>query len=598
MLSWVEYLKKGLSRNLPEDHYNKETKYGRLRDNFKYIFPSVKKEWKLGIISISILIFASLLQYPQPMITKYLIDEVLVKKQIELVIPVVILLAVISLGQYVSGMMKSYYQMRFSQEVILDIQEKLIKKVLSLPKLFFDKNKSGYLMSRIRGDVRGANWFLSGTAVNLFMSSMKFIGGVFFLFYLDWRLALPILLSLPIPFLTIRFFSKRSYIMSHHNNEINAQSNAVLQETVSSVSLIKSFANETKALKNLIGIFRKKVEIGYENQSVGFLSNMINQLLPMVAKLLVTLFGAYWIIDGQWEIGTLIAYQAYLMYVYGPVNQLSNSINSLQSARATLDRMATMFELDPEENIDTGIKIENINGDIKFDKVTFYYEKNNPVLNNLSFEIKKGENWAIIGSSGVGKSTLINLILRFYKTLEGNIYIDNYNLNEINIRTYRRKIGYVSQKHYIQSGSIKDNLKYGNKEASEDDIIKACKIAEIHNFIMELPDGYDSNIEENAENLSEGQKQRISIARALVSNPDLLIFDEPTSSLDNKTERSIYQSLPESIRGKTTITIAHRISTIKSANKILLLRKDKPPVIGTYSEIKKHPDFIEFIDED
>lgn len=597
MFTWFEYLKKGLSRELPPDEYNKNVKYGRLRDNIKYLFPFIKRRWKLGAISIAVLIISSLLQYPQPMITKFLIDDVLIKKQIDLVIPVVALLAAIGIGQYLSGMFKSYYQMRFSQEVILDIQEKLVNKVLSLPKMFFDKNRSGYLMSRIRGDVQGANWFLSGTLVNLFMAAMRFAGGVFFLFYLEWRLALPIMMSLPLPFFTIRYFSKRSYIMSHHSNEMNAQSNATLQETVSSVSLIKSFANEAKALKKLIGMFRKNVEIGYEQQSVGFLSNMINQLLPTVAKLFVILFGAYWVIDGQWEIGTLIAFQAYLMYVYGPVNQLSQSINSLQSARATLDRLATMFELDPEENVDKGIKISKLSGKIKFENVTFFYEKNNPVLENISFSVNPGENWALIGSSGIGKTTLISLILRFYKPLEGNIYFDEQDVKDLNVRSLRQRIGYVSQKSMLQSGTIMENLKYGNPGASDEDVIVAAKIADIHDFIDQMPDKYESKVEEEAENISEGQKQRLAIARALVRNPDILILDEPTSSLDNITEKTIYQSLPNSIKGKTTITIAHRLSTIRSSDKIMLLRKDKPPLIGSHVDLINNPDYIAFFED-
>ena len=591
MLSWIQYLKQGLSRELPDDQYQKNIKYGRLRDNIKYLFPSIIKRWKLGVISAIVLVITSLLTYPQPMINKYLIDDVLLKKNVDMVIPVVVLMAIIWLGSYLLNMLKSYYQMRFSQEVILDLQEKLIKKVLALPKIFFDTNRTGYLMSRIRGDVNGVNWFISGTIVQLFLSAMRFIGGVGFLFYLEWRLAIPIMISLPIPFLLIKFFAKRSYIMSHHSSELNARSNANLQEVVSSVSLIKSFANETKALKNVISMFRKKVEIGYEQQSIGFLSSAVNQLMPTIAKLFIMLFGAYWVISGEWELGSLIAFQSYLMYVYGPVNQLSSSINALQSARATLDRLASMFELTSEDNTDTGKKISRLDGSIRFENVTFFYEVNNPVLNNISFEIKPKEHWALIGSSGIGKTTLISLILKFYKPLEGNIYFDGIDSSELNVRSLRERIGYVSQRTNLQSGSIMENLKYGNADASDEDVIKATKIVEIHDFIEELPNKYETVIEEDADNLSEGQKQRIAIARALVRNPDILILDEPTSSLDNITEKSIYQSLPSSVKDKTSITIAHKLHTIKSADKIMLIRKDKPPLIGSHEELKNEIDY-------
>lgn len=577
MLSWIRYLKKGLSRGLPSDQYNKQMKYGRLRDNIKYLFPSAKKYWKLAVISIIVLILASLLTYPQPMIMKFLIDDVLLVKKIGLVVPVVIIFAAVGLGQYLFNMLKNYYQMRFSQEVILDLQEKLVKKVLSLPKNFFDKNRSGYLMSRISGDVQGINWFVSGTLVNLLMSAFKFVGGVGFLFYLEWRLALPVVLTLPLPFLMIRFFAKRSYIMSHHSSELRARSNAALQETVTSVSLIKSFSNEVKALKNLIAMFRKKVEIGYEQKSVGFLSNAVNQLMPTVARILVLLFGAFWIIEGSWELGSLIAFQSYLSYVYGPVNQLSGSINSLQTARATLDRIATMFELMPEENTETGKKVDRLRGNIRFENVTFFYEADNPVLSNISFEIKAGEHWAVMGESGAGKTTLISLILRFYKPLGGEIYFDGMPASELNVRSLRQRIGYVSQRIDLQSGTVMDNLKYGNPGATDEEIIRAAKTADIHMFIQGLPQKYDSPIEESAANLSEGQKQRIAIARALVRDPDILILDEPTSALDSKTEKSIYQALPESVKDKTVITITHRESKIENADRILLLKRNLEP---------------------
>jgi ABC-type bacteriocin/lantibiotic exporter with double-glycine peptidase domain len=597
MQTWLSYLKRGLSRKLPKDKYYHEENYGRLRDNIKYLFPSVKKHWKAGLLSFVSIAITSLLAYPLPMINKYLIDDVLIPKKLNLIIPVVLVIVSIQIGEYLFGLLKNYYQMRFSQEVILDIQNKLVEKVLSLPKYFFDTNRSGYLMSRINRDVQGVSFFISGTLVRLLMSFIKFIGGVGFLFYLDWRLALPIVLSLPLPFFSIRFFSRRSYIMSHHVSELNANSNAVLQETVSSVSLIKSFANEVRALKNISTIFKKRVDISYENQIVGFLSSSINQFFPSIAKLMVLIFGAYWVVDGQWELGTLLAYLSYLMYVYGPVNQLSSSINSLQSSRATLDRLATMFQLDSEINYDKGKEIDKLNGNIIFENVTFYYETDKPVINDLTFEIRSGDHIAIVGESGVGKTTLISLILRFYLPVRGNIHFDNIPVSEMNIKALRKRIGYVSQRIALESGTIMENLKYGNETATDQEIKEACKIANIHNYIETLDKKYNTALAEGGENLSEGQKQRIAIARALIKKPDILILDEPTSSLDNITEKSIYDILPEILKGKTVITIAHKLSTIKSSNKIILLRKNKKALIGNFRELEAEKDFIDLFGE-
>ena len=597
MITWLRYLKSGLSRKLPTDHFNKKVEYTKLRYNLKYIYPSIIEHWKPGVINLVLTLLTSLLAFPLPIISKYFIDDVLQKKKLELVFPVIGLMVLISVMTYLFGLLKQFYSMRFTQEVILHLQTRLMTKILALPKFFFDKNRSGYLMSRITNDVGGVNWFISGTVVNLFIQGIRFVGGLGFLFFLEWRLALPVLFTLPFPLIVTKYFAKRSYIMSHYNSELTAETHASLQETVATVPLIKAFATEKRSLEILVGMLKKKIDFGYEQNSIGNLNSTINSILPSITKLAVLVFGAIWVIKGEWELGSLFAFQAYLGYVYGPVNSLSGSINSLQSARATLERLASIFEMDSEENVEEGKKVKRLNGAIEFRNISFAYESSKPVLTDLSFKINPGENCAVIGSSGVGKTTLVSLILRFYKPHQGNIYYDNIVSNEYNVRALRRRFGYVAQSTSLQMGTIMDILKYGNQNATDNEVKKATRIAEIADFIENLPEKYNTVIEENGSNLSEGQKQRLSIARALVRNPDVLILDEPTSAIDNVTENSIIKALPESVKNKTTITIAHRLNTIKSADKIIFLRKNKPALIGTQSELMNHTDYQEFYEE-
>jgi ABC-type bacteriocin/lantibiotic exporter with double-glycine peptidase domain len=594
MYSWLRHLKNGLSRKLPEDHFNKKIKYGSLRNNLKYLYPSVIKHWRAGLVSLILLVIAAALTYPQPMITRYLIDEVLLKKKINLLLPVISLMVIIGISSFLINLIKQYYNIRFSQEVILDLQGKLIAKVMTLPKLFFDKNRSGYLMSRISSDVQGVNFFISGTVMNLFIEALRFIGGVCFLFYLEWRIALPVILTLPLPFLTTRFFARRSYAMSHYNSELSARANASLQETVSSIPLIKSFATEQRALGSLIAQLKKKLTMSYEQNSVNSLNNAITRFMPSIAKFAVLVFGSYWVINGEWQLGSLLAFQAYLSFVYTPITHLSGSINQLQTARATLDRVATLFAMDSETNSASGREVEKLEGQIKFRQVSFAYETEKPVLTDISFKISPGEHWAIVGSSGIGKTTLTSLILKLYIPQQGEIYFDGIASSEFNIRSLRRRIGYVSQMTCLQTGTIMGNLKYGNPDATDNEVINATKIAKIHDFIESMPNKYASRVEENGDNFSAGQKQRIAIARALIRDPDMLIFDEPTASLDNLTEKSIYDELPESIKGKTTITVAHRIRTIKLSDKIILLRKGQVPLIGSHEQLMEHQDYQEF----
>jgi ABC-type bacteriocin/lantibiotic exporter with double-glycine peptidase domain len=594
MYSWLQHLKSGLSRKLLDDHFNKKIQYGSLSNNLKYLYPSIIKHWRIGLTSVTLLIFAAVLTYPQPMIIRYLIDEVLLPKKIEMLMPVIILIVIIGISSFLTGLLKQYYNTRFSQEVMLDLQEKLIAKVMTLPKLFFDKNRSGYLMSRISNDVQGINWFISGTVVNLLIEGIRFIGGVGFLFYLEWRIALPVVLTLPIPFLTTRFFAKRNYAMSHHNSERSAKANASLQETVASIPLIKAFATEQRALGGLVEQLKKKMTMTYEQCSVNSLNNAITKLMPSLAKVAVLIFGSYWVINGEWQLGSLLAFQAYLSFVYTPITHLSSSITQLQSARATLDRIASLFAMDSEANTSGGKLIEQFDGRIEFRQVSFSYEPSLPVLTDISFEIKPGEHWAIIGSSGIGKTTITSLILKLYIPQHGEIYFDGISSSELNIRSLRHRIGYVSQITSLQTGTVMENLKYGNHDATDSEVIQAAKIAEIHDFIENMPDKYASIVEENGDNFSTGQKQRLAIARALIRNPDILILDEPTSALDNMTEKSIYDALPESVNNKTTVTVAHRMGTIKLSDKIIFLRKDQVPLIGTHQQLTKHKDYQDF----
>jgi ABC-type bacteriocin/lantibiotic exporter with double-glycine peptidase domain len=402
------------------------------------------------------------------------------------------------------------------------------------------------------------------------------------------------MLTLPLPFLTTRFFARRSYAMSHYNSELSARANASLQETVSSIPLIKSFATEQRAISGLVKQLKKRLTMSYEQNSVSSLNNAITRFMPSIARFAVLVFGSYWVINGEWQLGSLLAFQAYLSFVYTPVTQLSSSITQLQSARATLDRLATLFAMDSEANTSSGIDVAKLKGQIEFKNIAFAYETKKPVLTDLSFKIKSGEHWAIVGSSGIGKTTLTSLILKLYIPQQGEIYFDDIAASEFNIRALRRRIGYVSQVTCLQTGTIMENLKYGNLDASDEAVIKATKIADIHNFIESMPDKYLTVVEENGDNFSAGQKQRIAIARALIRNPDILILDEPTSALDNVTEKSIYDALPESVKNKTTITVAHRMRTIKLSDKIILLRHNQNPLIGSHDELMQHQDYQEF----
>jgi ABC-type multidrug transport system fused ATPase/permease subunit len=301
--------------------------------------------------------------------------------------------------------------------------------------------------------------------------------------------------------------------------------------------------------------------------------------------------GAYWVINGHWTLGSLLAFQAYLGYVFGPAQFLANANLQLQNARASLERVSALFDIVPEENMGTGKKVERLTGDIEFRNVSFSYDSREPVLKDFSFRIRPGEHVAIVGPSGVGKTTLLSLILRFYKPTAGEIYFDGRPASDYEVGSLRQRIGYVSQSPILLSGTILENLRYGNPDAREEQVFRAAGASGIHDFICSLKGGYESEIGERGVNLSEGQKQRLSIARALVKDPDILVLDEPTSALDSLTEKTIFQSLPPLVKDKTLFVVAHRLSTIRDSDRILLLNENRLLAIGTHQSLFETNDY-------
>ena len=585
MHNWFSYLKRGLSRKLPEDRLAGKEGYSGLKANLQNLGPFVKRHWWKGLMGAGLIIFTSLLGFPQPLIMRYVVDDVILNRQLGLLFGAILLLIGIFLAEHLANLLHKYYFARFEQEVTLDIQKDLLDHTLSLPKSFFDDNQTGYLMSRLSSDVEGLRWFFSGTIVHIFNNTIRCIGGLGLLFYLEWRLAIGVLVILPFIAISVRYFSHKVHVLSHQSMEKQAMVSSMFQESLSSVSLIKAFSSEARTTGRLMSGLKGTFQISMEQSTVSSVANFIINSMPAVARGVVLALGAYWVINGQWTLGSLLAFQAYLGYVFGPAQYLASANLELQNARASLERVSALFDIVPEEKIGFGKTIDRLKGKIEFKNVSFSYDDREPVLEDISFRIHAGEHVAIVGPSGVGKTTLMSLILRFYRPTSGEIYFDGSPATDYEVGSLRRRIGYVSQSTLLLSGTIMENLRYGNPEANEEQVTQATKAAGIHEFIQSLPAGYKAEIGEKGVNLSEGQKQRLSIARALVKDPDILVLDEPTSALDSKTEKSIFHSLPSLVRDKTLFVAAHRLSTIKNSDSILLLNENRLIAVGTHQSL-------------
>jgi len=585
MKTWLEYLKNGLARKAPEDRIAGGKTYAGIGESLRRHLPFFRRHWKKGALGAGFILLNALMAFPMPLVSRFVIDDVILGRQLSLLPWVLLLMAAIALFSRGLGLLQNWFFLRYSQDITLDIQKQVLDHSFSLPKSFFDKNQTGYLLARMTGDIGGVTWFLSGSLMGILTNILYLIGGIILLFWLEWRLALAALAAVPVFLLALRRFSDRMHALNHAGNEESARYMSRFQETLNSIPLVKAFAAEEHAVGGIMNGLRQVFRLSAERSVVGSVTGLALSSTPSLVNFCVFAIGAYWVITGHWSLGSLFAFQAYLGRVFSPAQSLTSTGLQMQNIRASLERLTALLDVVPEGNAGKGEKIEALEGGIEFRNVSFEYDPKNPVLSEVSFRVNPGEHIAVVGPSGVGKTTLLSLLLRFYNPTGGEILYDGKPARDYDLRSLRQRIGYVSQSPILLSGTIMENLRYGNLDASVAEVMQACRVAGIHEFITGLPGGYEGEVGEKGVNLSEGQKQRLAIARALVKDPDILVLDEPTAALDGLTEKSIFQALPRETRGKTLFVVAHRLSTVVDCDRILLLNENRLVAEGAHGEL-------------
>ncbi|MGK9368883.1 ABC transporter ATP-binding protein [Melioribacter sp. Ez-97] len=538
------------------------------------------------LLAILLNIVVAILPSVRPYLTKIAIDDYIANKDFEGLITISALLLGTLLSQAVVQYFLTYFTELMGQKIIFDIRVQLFRHVEKLALRFFDKTPIGRIVTRVTNDVESLNEMFSSGIVSVFSDIFVIIWIFFFMFTMSWDLSLVTLSVIPILFYATFLFRKKVREAYRDVRYHLARLNSYMQEHITGMNVVQLFSKEDEELKKFSSINNDYKNANIRSVFYYAIFFPFVELLSAISIGLIIWYGGGEVVQKNLTLGVLIAFLQYTEMFWRPVRDLSEKYNILQTAMASSERIFKL--LDDKtfvKNPENPVKLENVKGEIEFKNVWFAYNPGEYVLKDISFKINAGETAAIVGATGAGKTSIINILTRFYDIEKGAIFLDGVDISKVDKRDLRRYISVVLQDVYLFSGTIKSNISLGNEEISEERIISAAKTVGAHDFIMKLPGKYDEIVKEKGATLSVGQKQLISFARALAYNPKILILDEATSSIDTETEILIQKAIEKLLRGRTSIVIAHRLSTIQNADKILVMHKGELKEVGTHQEL-------------
>ena len=521
-----------------------------------------------------------------PWIIKDMIDEVLADKNGTMLnwIAASIIAIFIVRGLFWYG--QNYLMSYVGQSVIIDIRAAVFKKLQRLSVSFYDKNKTGTIMSYVTNDVNALQSAMVENTIEMITEGFILIGSVVAMIYLDWRLTLFTVCTFPVVLWFMEFFGKKIRKTGGRIQECTADITSVLQESVASARVIKSFVREDYEVDRFDVENKANFRANMKNAQLMATLTPVVELVAAIGVTMIIWYGGNNVINGTITAGSLVAFLTYAVNISNPIKRLTRVIGNIQKALAAAQRVFMIIDM-PEEIAESrdAKQLPEVSGKVEFQNVSFAYNDKGTVITDLSFSVKPAEVIAIVGPSGAGKSTIANLLPRFYDVNKGDIKIDGHSVREVTLDSLREQVGIVPQETMLFNGSVYNNILYGRLDATKEEIEAAAKAANAHDFIMQLTDGYETKLGDRGVNLSGGQRQRIAIARAILKNPRILILDEATSALDTESERVVQEALDRLMVGRTSFVIAHRLSTVKNADKILVLEKGNLVESGTHDEL-------------
>lgn len=484
--------------------------------------------------------------------------------------------------------MRMYIMAKVSNEVLLTIREELYTHIQTLSFQFFDSRPTGKILARIIGDVNSLKEVLSNSVTTLIPDFITILSVVGIMFVKNWKLAAAALSSLPLMILGVAFVQSKSHIRWQIHRKKGSNMNAFVHEDISGMYVVQSFGAEQETKQIFEELLQEHKDSFVDAVRYADAFGPIVDFCWGLGTMVLYFFGVNMILDGMLQVGTLIAFGTYISMFWRPVMNLSNFYNQLVTNIAGAERIFEILDTKPDlTDGETACEMSEITGAVSFRHVTFSYEKEKEVLKDVSFEIEPGQTVALIGPTGAGKSTIVNLICRFYDIQHGQVCIDGRDVKSVTIESLRSQMGIMTQDVFLFSGTIRENIRYGRLEASEEEIIRAAKAVHAHEFIMKMEKGYDTELKERGAGLSAGQRQLLAFARTMLSEPKILILDEATSSIDTHTEILVQKGIEALLKGRTSFVIAHRLSTIQNADRIFRVDNGGILELNSFEEIEK-----------
>ena len=547
-----------------------------------------------GLLSLVLLmvVISSAMGLLGPYLVGMAIDEYIVTKNSNGFIALLIWLGVIYVLNSLTLWFQNYWMIGIAQETVFTMRTKLFKHLHKLPIPFFDKRQQGELMSRVTNDIENVSSTLNSSVIQVFSSLLTLIGTVSVMLWLSPLLTLITLIIVPLMFFGMKWITARTGRLFKEQQKNLGELNGFIEETISGQRIIKTFSQEKKVMAE----FREK---GEKLRGAGFWAQTYSGFIPKLMNVLNNLsfaiiagVGGIFALNGMISIGVIVIFTEYSRQFTRPLNDLANQFNTLLSAIAGAERVFDIMDEDEEFRNEEQLKeLTEVKGEVEFHKVSFSYEEDGNTVRDVSLHVKAGQTAALVGPTGAGKTTMINLLSRFYERESGRILIDGEDIANVKKESLRKHMGFVLQDSFLFRGTVRENIRYGRLEASDEEVVEAAELANAHSFIMKLPQQYDTLLSQDGNGISQGQKQLLSIARAFLANPCILILDEATSSIDTVTELKIQDALQELMKGRTSFVIAHRLNTIQKADKIFVLEEGRIIEEGTHESLLEQEGF-------